>query len=99
MFLKLDKRVLSTLDRFPTVAAVGVCGMSADVVQNTGMQRRRSFSRASKGDEPEPSEQMKVAKEQAKAKEERRKDAGRRFSLTGMVDLAEFANVDERLSP
>ncbi|KAK7234269.1 hypothetical protein SO694_00206019 [Aureococcus anophagefferens] len=54
--------------------------------------RRRSFSR-SKEDNTPPSEQIVLAQAQAKAKEERRNDAARRFSLTGMVDLAEFANV------
>lgn len=62
--------------------------------------RRRSFSR-SRDDKPGPtgSEGAGGFDDQNKAKEERRKDAGRRFSLTGMADLSEFANVDQKLSP
>ena len=66
--------------------------MAAAAAAPMASMRRRSFSR-SKEDNTPPSEQIEIAEAQAKAKEERRNDAARRFSLTGMVDLAEFANV------
>ena len=60
--------------------------------------RRRSFSR-SKEDAPNTCEELEKAQAQAKARDERRRSSLSRFSLTGAVDLAEFANVDQRLSP
>ena len=61
--------------------------------------RRRSFSRSRDDGPCQKDVEDKTSAEVNASKEARRKDAGRRFSLTGMADLAEFANVDQRLSP
>ena len=61
--------------------------------------RRRSFSRSSKDDTSSEAEQVALLEKQAAEKARRRREAGRRFSVTGMVDLAAFADVDASLPP
>ena len=63
------------------------------------MARRRSFSRSSKADDTDEATKVKEAEAIEAEKKRKRLEAGKRFTMTGMVDLSEFMDVDPNMPP